>query len=380
MALSSAQAAIIAKTAAISDVEFKASQITTQRLEYSRTTADIYQQLSNMDVPTPPQQADFNRIEYTFRQGTTPTTMGVVRPEGNGRYTIEFKQQMVGNLMQGDGTVPVHAVSVPSTIPGDDPTTVYYASRSGGDRQIFSLLYAAGYDSEAHYANAHLPETDPNYQAPNTSHRYFSQDQINEYVEAYKNAHPDSANASELEILGALCVYFDEDPGTSNTNANTPHFLDSRDVILVIPTENDGIQNYLDQYECIANGTYTETTNWSGCRLTFDGSDGRILTIQYPENSNGSGSMSRPVNLEANETTDTAAYNDAFNQYEYKQHLYEQEQAKLNAQLEDIQYEDKKLEVELQGLQTQRSAMQKELESLQKVRDDGVESGFKGFA
>lgn len=345
MSLSSAQAAIIAKTAAISDVEFKASQITTQRLEYSQTTANIYQQLSNMDVPTPPQLADFNTIEYTFMQGTIPTTIGNVRPNGD-RYNIEFIQQRVGNYMEGSGTVGVRSDG-----------TSHYAQVASGDRQIYSLQYAIDH---------------------NFISSQGSNSELAHYLEGFRNANPDQENLTDAEIIASLCVYFDNvNPNGTPQNNSPIHFLDSNQVSLV--TEESNVV-YLDQSDCIPNGTYTASTTWQGCQLTFDSTNGRILTIRYPQNENGSGVLGRPVHLEANETTNETAYNAAFTEYEYEQHMYEQEQAKLNAQLEDIQYEDKKLEVELQGLQTQRSAMQKELESLQKVRDDGIESGFKGFA
>lgn len=345
MALSSAQAAIIAKTAAISDVEFKASQITTQRLEYSQTTANIYQQLSNMDVPTPPQRADFNQVEYSFVRATSTLTLGNIRPNEHGNYNIELIRQAIGDVMQDSGTASVNY---------DEAQDAHFVQLNGGTRQIYTLAQAVAND-----------DVDSSEAAT--------------YVEAYRHTNSDAAGLSTEAIMDMLSVYFDQIDENNDPVEHSPlHFLMTEDVNNI----TDANFVILQQFDMAANGTYSDSTVWEDCKLTFDASTGRILTIQTHTTPDASHNdpYSRAQNLRTTETTNEAAYNEAFNQYEYEQHLYEQEQAKLNAKLEDIQYEDKKLEVELQGLQTQRSAMQKELESLQKVRDDSIESGFKGFA
>lgn len=79
------------------------------------------------------------------------------------------------------------------------------------------------------------------------------------------------------------------------------------------------------------------------------------------------------------EVVDNEAYEDAYNQYKYKQYLYEQEMATINAQTTIIQQQDKQLELQLQQLDTEQSEIKTELEALDKVIGENVDSTFKSF-
>ena len=77
--------------------------------------------------------------------------------------------------------------------------------------------------------------------------------------------------------------------------------------------------------------------------------------------------------------TDEAAYNDAMNQYYYKQEQYDKEVANINAKTEILQAQDRQLELQLEQLNTEQSALQNEMEACQKVVSKNVESSFKTF-
>jgi len=79
------------------------------------------------------------------------------------------------------------------------------------------------------------------------------------------------------------------------------------------------------------------------------------------------------------ETIDYDAYDDAYNQYTYKQYLYERQMEEINAETAVVQQQDKALELRLNQLDTEQSAIKTELEALSKVIDDNVESSFKTF-
>lgn len=79
------------------------------------------------------------------------------------------------------------------------------------------------------------------------------------------------------------------------------------------------------------------------------------------------------------ETIDYDAYDDAYNQYTYKQYLYERQMEAINAETAVVHQQDKTLELQLNQLDTEQNAIKTELEALSKVIDDNVESSFKTF-
>ena len=77
--------------------------------------------------------------------------------------------------------------------------------------------------------------------------------------------------------------------------------------------------------------------------------------------------------------TDEAAYEDAMNQYNYNQAVYEKEIENINAKTKKIQEQDRTLELRLRQLDTEQEALQTEMEAVKKVIDKNIESTFKTF-
>lgn len=99
---------------------------------------------------------------------------------------------------------------------------------------------------------------------------------------------------------------------------------------------------------------------------------GRFKSIKFEDDS-----VVYTLNCEA--ITDEDAYNNAMNQYRYKQEQYDNEVARINAKTEIIQAEDRQLQLRLEQLNTEQSALQTEMEACQKVVSKNVESSFKTF-
>ena len=100
--------------------------------------------------------------------------------------------------------------------------------------------------------------------------------------------------------------------------------------------------------------------------------NGRFSTVKFEDDS-----VVYDLNVET--VTDEAAYNDAMNQYYYKQEQYDKEVANINAKTEILQAQDRQLELQLEQLNTEQSALQNEMEACQKVVSKNVESSFKTF-
>ena len=89
---------------------------------------------------------------------------------------------------------------------------------------------------------------------------------------------------------------------------------------------------------------------------------------------------SRIYNLNVEEVTDQAAYDDAMNAYLYKKAQYEKTIADINAKTSIIQKEDRTLELRLKQLDTEQHALATEMDAVKKVIKDNVEKTFKTFS
>ena len=132
------------------------------------------------------------------------------------------------------------------------------------------------------------------------------------------------------------------------------------------PTEN---QNTLNYYCAQDVSTKIEVTERA--IIDFDDS-GRAQTIKFEDSS-----VVRTLITET--ITDEAAYEDAMNQYNYNQAVYEKEIENINAKTEKIQEQDRTLELRLRQLDTEQEALQTEMEAVKKVIDKNIESTFKTF-
>ncbi len=106
--------------------------------------------------------------------------------------------------------------------------------------------------------------------------------------------------------------------------------------------------------------------------LETDGS-GRFSSVKFEDDS-----VVYTLNTEA--ITDEDAYQNAMNQYYYKQQVYDKAIADINAKTELIQAQDRTLELRLKQLDTEQNALQTEMEAVKKVISKNVESTFKTFS
>lgn len=132
------------------------------------------------------------------------------------------------------------------------------------------------------------------------------------------------------------------------------------------PTEN---QNALNYYCAQDVSTKIEVTEKA--IIDFD-EQGRAQSIKFEDSS-----VVRPLITET--ITDQEAYEDAMNQYNYNQTVYEKAIQDINAKTEKIQQEDRTLELRLRQLDTEQEALQTEMEAVKKVIDKNIESTFKTF-
>lgn len=107
MGMSASQARLLALQAKQSDLEFQGQQINQSRTTLSDQTNNLYAQLQNMDVPTPPVTSDFTTIVYrTNSKDATSYTLGNIRPSAkqDNAYNVDLMFSTVGDSLQKSTT------------------------------------------------------------------------------------------------------------------------------------------------------------------------------------------------------------------------------------------------------------------------------------
>ena len=192
----------------------------------------------------------------------------------------------------------------------------------------------------------------------------LTEEEIQMYGDAIANSGLKDANGKPYEPddffiyyddKGAAVFVLESDVYDGNTNATT--------------------------YSYVANGEYTKNTTYDDVQLTFDPTNGRITEIAIPTYADdGSIASWTSISVAAETVTDEAAYEDAYNKYEYDTYLYDQKNKEINAKTEVIQQEDKNLELKLQRLDNERTQITTEIEAVEKVINDNIEASYKTFS
>lgn len=91
--MSATQARLLQLTSMLNDVEFEGQQINMARTQLSSTSAKYYNQLLNMEVPTPPVKSDYTNLVYSYNANGndyTITNIGNVDQDGNAEVTTQY--------------------------------------------------------------------------------------------------------------------------------------------------------------------------------------------------------------------------------------------------------------------------------------------------
>ena len=184
------------------------------------------------------------------------------------------------------------------------------------------------------------------------------------YLEAIKNKFGSSDQSIDAN---SFYVYFK----TSSSGVEEPFFA--------LKTDVESMDNRTETFSYIANGSYTKSEQVEDCNLNFDAS-GRIVSIDVPtRDDNGTITGYNTIELTASKITDTAAYEDAYNEYEYANYKYDKAIEEINAKTEIIHQQDRNLELKLTRLDNERKAVDTELDAVKKVIQDNIDKSFKTF-
>jgi hypothetical protein len=92
MGMAASQARFLGLTARKNNVEFEGQQVNQQRTTLSNESANYYNDLLGMSVPTPPSVDDYTKTTYTYEDGALTNTLTTMIPasDGSGTYTVSY--------------------------------------------------------------------------------------------------------------------------------------------------------------------------------------------------------------------------------------------------------------------------------------------------
>ena len=342
MGMAASQARFLGLTARKTNVEYEGQQVNQQRTTLANESANYYNQLLGMTVPTPPSSADFTKTVYTFQDGNLYNSITALIAQQDGSYMVSYVQSWTNDF------APVAAGNAVITRENSN----YYI----GAQKLRQLGSDPGEDDK---------KNDPYLSTLSETQLKNLKKEEEAYKEELNKRYPQAGDDWYVRYV-------------QNTSTGTwsPMFYNKKvveDAIYTNTTQGTS-QSSIPAYK-MGTVQETEEIKQRPARLEKD-STGRYINITiYDEN------KQNPVTyaLTTNTLTDQDAFDDAMNQYEYDKYQYDQSIQEINAKIEIIQAQDKNLELRLKQLDTEQDAIQTEMEAVQKVIEKNTESTFKTF-
>ena len=434
MGLSASQARLLSLTARQSNLEFEGQQINQQRTNLSNQSANYYNSLLTMTVPTPPSTDDYTTIKYSFVIGGNDATIAQVLPQDNkGNYLVEYTTTLASIGVQENTAYKITASANAS-------------STKTGKAELVNNPNEA-YNADLQYYVQTFREDDEHgeYTALNNNSDRYSDDRVaagdvtfydkfgnqvdktaaldngklkDEYTALVKKESDEIGYSTVSVQLADRASYqsaLDKGEKVTKFQENTSDNTYGSDNVVTYSASNDttfstvgseykeafinaGLDiNEYYQYKsstgirfakkedveksannstlsittfAVASMNKSQKTQLSGVQIEFD-TTGRISSMTDAEGNT--------YTMTASTETDDNAYEDAYNQYTYDQYVYDQKQNEINAHIEILQAQDKNLELRLSQLNTEHSAIQTEMDAVNKVISKNIETSFKTF-
>ncbi len=323
MGMAASQARYLGLTARKTNVEYEGQQINQARTALANQSANTFNELLTLEVPTAPSTQDYTTMQYSYSDGVNEEVITgmselVDDPDGYNYMISHYHYSDVYTGVQTKKNNPQVVLDQETGIP-------------------------------TYVGNCEVSEYNPNNSEQKAAYEQICKDFPDESI-----AKSDSIYTWQYQ--GKTYFASLEDLTASATSAPDP----------TKPTEN---QSKLTVYD--AENIKTKIEQQQKAFVDLDDS-GRPQSIRFEDSS-----VTYSLNTET--ITDDNAYQDAMNQYNYDMQVYEKKIADINAKTEKIQEQDRTLELRLRQLDTEQEALQTEMESVKKVIDKNIESTFKTF-
>ena len=347
MGMAASQARFLGLTARKTNVEYEGQQINQQRTTLANQSANYYNQLLGMTVPTPPSTADYTKTVYTFEDGNLSSSITSLIAQPGGTYLVSYVSSWTNDFTPVSSGTAIVTKQEAGT--ADDPTDDNYFIGS-------TQLRVLGQDIDE------FADKDPYLSTLSQDQLDKLKDEEDQYINMLNEKYGTTGDQWYVRYV-------------QNTSTGTwsPMFYNKDQVDNAIYSNDGTSQSNINAYK-MGSAKETEEIKGVTARLEKD-STGRYINITL----NAGTDNEITYSLTTNTLTDQDAYDDAMNQYEYDKYQYDQSIQEINAKIEIIQTQDKNLELRLKQLDTEQDAISNEMDAVQKVIEKNTESTFKTF-
>lgn len=379
MGMAASQARFLGLTARKTNTEYEGQQVNQQRTMLANKSANYYNDLLNMSVPTPPSVDDFTKTVYTFTDGSLENSVNSLIAQADGKFLVSYTRTWTNDhaviaaassIVSRAGTAPDFSYSVGAKtlrnlgqqIPFSDQqgNTLFYSKNPDGS---FSWIDQFGnqatpvgdttVNSDDEFLNSLTPQQIANL---------FAEE--NQYIQLLNDKYGTSQQGWQ--------VLYRQD---TTSGVWTPTFYKKEDLTKesTIYSDTGSSQSFIQAYTV---GSCKETDEVKGATALLEkDASGRYINISILDEYGNFNTYA----LSTNTSTDQDAYEDAMNQYEYNKEQYDKAVQDINSKIEIIQTEDRSLELRLKQLDTEQEAIQTEMEAVSKVIEKNTQDTFKTF-
>ncbi len=353
MGMAASQARFLGLTARKNNTEYSAQQINQARTALSTQSANLFNQMLTLNVPTPPDITQFYNTSYTFEDGDTyyEITSGLGSETATLTKTTE-KTTVHSQEVNNGKEVQITRDGNKAYLQGKELTQLTGDNNSAVSTAKLKTILEDG---------VQLDESAPFVVSKTAEDGTITKKDIlnNEEYQAALLEGYDFDKTSENNVLW------------SYMKNGTAYFIQGKYV-----PENNITEIIPQEFYDFSNKVFDKTITMTDCSWDKD-SSGRYSSVSGYL---GGNSKYITYDLKYNSEEDEDAYDQAMIEYNYKNAQYEKEIADINAKTEAIQQEDRGLELQLRQLDTEQKALSTELEAVKKVIEDNVERVFKTFA
>lgn len=416
MGMAASQARYLGLTARKTNVEYEGQQVNQARTALANQSANTFNELLALEVPTAPSTQDYTTLQYSYEDGVNGETITdmselINDPDGYNYMITHYHysdvytgvQTMKTNPQVSFGTKAAKEIVSKDNVQYDKTNDVYtvdgqtltkYDPTNENQKKAYSQIVTDYSDftkfsvddiftyTDADGKLSFASRTDLNKAANGSSDlaSYTVKEDVPAYVGNCSVLPYDPLDSDMKAAYEQICKDFPAETISDSEQIytwkfqGTTYFGTLEDLKEVSesapdktkPTEN---QSKLTVYD--AENVKTKIERQQRAFVDLDDS-GRPQSIRYEDST-----ITYSLNTET--VTDENAYNDAMNQYNYDMQVYEKKIADINAKTEKIQEQDRTLELRLRQLDTEQEALQTEMEAVKKVIEKNIESTFKTF-
>ena len=415
MGMAASQARYLGLTARKTNVEYEGQQINQARTALANQSANTFNELLALEVPTAPSTQDYTTLQYSYKDGTTAETitdMTEITDDPDYNYLItHYHTSDVYTAIQNKLSNPQVLINTAGVEGSIDRNTVQYDAQT--DAYTINGVAVNQYDPLVEDQRANYEKICQDYPSlatidPTNIMVYTDTDGVMKFTtgDSLQNAVAGTADAINYSVQSGVPTYVGNCKVSAYDATDPEQKAAYEKICEQFPTENFATSNNIYTWEYQGRRFFASAEDLTSAAIsapdqTKPTERQNKLTAYYAENVETKIEQTQRAFVDLDESgrpqsirfedssatyalstetkTDENAYNDAMNQYNYDMQVYEKRIADINAKTEKIQEQDRTLELRLRQLDTEQEALQTEMESVKKVIDKNIESTFKTF-